>query len=109
MFATAQFAQALNTSAFLVPQQAVSRDPKGNATVWIVGPGNKAVQKTVTAARTQGTYWVVTQGLAAGDKVITQGTANLTPNAPVKPVPQSAPQRIQAPPPGARKAPAANG
>jgi membrane fusion protein (multidrug efflux system) len=109
MFVTAQFAQALDTSAFLVPQQAVSRDPKGNATVWTVGPGNKAVQKTVVAARTQGAYWVVTQGLAPGDKVITQGTVNLIPNAPIKPVPQSAPQRIQAPPPGARKAPAANG
>lgn len=103
MFVTARFAQAVNTSAFLVPQQAVSRDPKGNATVWIVGPGNKAIQRTVVADRTQGAYWVVTQGLAAGDKVITQGTANLTPNAPVKPVPQSAPQRIQAPPPGAAK------
>lgn len=103
MFVTARFAQAVNTSAFLVPQQAVSRDPKGNATVWIVGPGNKAIQRTVVADRTQGAYWVVTQGLAAGDKVITQGTLNLTPNAPVKPVPQSAPQRIQAPPPGAAK------
>ena len=24
----------------LVPQQAISRDPKGNATLWVVGPGN---------------------------------------------------------------------
>jgi membrane fusion protein (multidrug efflux system) len=107
MFVTAQFAQAIDTSAFLVPQQALSRDPKGNATVWVVGPGNKAVQRTVMADRTQGAYWVVTSGLAPGDKVITQGTGNLTPGAAIKPVPQNAPQRIQAPPPGA-KAPNAN-
>jgi membrane fusion protein (multidrug efflux system) len=107
MFVTTQFAQAIDTSAFFVPQQAVSRDPQGNATVWIVGPGNKAVQRTVTADRTQGAFWIVTNGLASGDKLITQGTANLTPGAAVKPVPQSAPQRIQAPPPGA-KAPNAN-
>jgi membrane fusion protein (multidrug efflux system) len=99
MFVTARFAQAIDTSAFLVPQQAVSRDPQGNATLWIVGPGNKAVQRTVTADRTQGSYWVVTNGLAPGDKVITQGTANLTPGASIKPVSQNAPQRIQAPPP----------
>src|SRR6478672_3313553 len=101
MFVTAQFAQAVDTSAFLVPQSAISRDPKGNATLWVVGPGNRAVQRTVVADRTQGTYWVVTEGLAPGEKVITQGTANLKDGAPIKPVPASSPQRIKAPPPGA--------
>lgn len=104
MFVTAQFAQAVDTSAFLVPQQALSRDPQGNATVWIVGPGNKAVQRTVDAVRTQGAYWVVTSGLASGDKVITQGTGNLIPGSALKPLPQNTPQRIQAPPPGAKTA-----
>ena len=103
MFVNAEFAQAIDTSAFLVPQPAVSRDPQGTATVWIVGPGNKAVQRTVTADRTQGAYWVVTHGLAGGEKVITQGTQNLIPGAKLKPVPQTAPQRIQAPPPDVLK------
>jgi membrane fusion protein (multidrug efflux system) len=102
MFVTAQFAQAVDTLAFLVPQPAVSRDPKGNATVWVVGPGNQAVQRTVVAPRTQGTYWVVTQGLAPGEKVITQGTANLRDGARIKPVPANAAQRLQPPRPGAR-------
>ena len=52
MFVTAQFSQAINTSAFLVPQSAVSRDPRGSATVWVVGPGNRAVQRVVVAERT---------------------------------------------------------
>jgi len=104
MFVNAQFAQAIDTSAFLVPQQAISRDPQGNATLFVVGPGNRAVQRTVIADRTQGPYWVVTQGLAAGEKVITQGTANLKDGAPIKPVPAKAPQKVQAPPPGAMKA-----
>jgi len=103
MFVSAEFAQAIDTSAFLVPQTALSRDPQGNATVWVVGPNNKAIQRIVRADRTQGQYWVVTTGLAAGDKVITQGTATLTPGAAVKPVPQNAPQRIQAPPPDVLK------
>ena len=98
MFVTAEFAQAIDTSAFLVPQAAVSRDPKGNATVWVVGPGNRAVQRTVVADRTQGTDWIVTQGLAAGEKVITQGTADLRDGSQVKPVPAGAPQRLKAAP-----------
>ena len=108
MFVTAQFAQAVDTSAFLVPQSAISRDPKGNATLWVVGPGNRAVQRTIVADRTQGTYWVVTEGLAAGEKVITQGTANLKDGAQIKPVPASAPQRVKAPPPDVLKKMSAN-
>jgi membrane fusion protein (multidrug efflux system) len=79
MFVKARFSQAINTQAILVPQQALSRDPQGNATVWIVGPGNKAVQKTVIADRTR-------------------GTGNLRPNESIRPISASAPQRIQARP-----------
>ena len=104
MFVNAVFAQAVNTSAFLVPQQAISRDPQGNATLFVVGPGDRAVLRTVVADRAQGPYWVVTQGLAAGEKVITQGLASLRDGAQIKPVPASSPQKIQAPPPGALKA-----
>jgi membrane fusion protein (multidrug efflux system) len=103
MFVRTRFAQAIDTSAFLVPQQAVSRDPQGNATLFVVGPGNRAVQRTVVAERAQGPYWVVTQGLAPGEKVITQGLANVKDGAEIRPVPQSAPQKVQAPPPAAMK------
>lgn len=97
MFVRAVFDQAIDRNAILVPQASVTRDPKGNATVWVVGPGNKAVQKTVTADRTQGAFWVVTQGLAPGDRVITQGTGNLRANMDVKPVRADTPQRIAPP------------
>ena len=102
MFVTASLAQAINTTAYLVPQQAVARDPKGNATLWVVGPGNTAVQRTVVAERTEGQNWVVTQGLAAGEKIITQGVANLREGAKIKPVPASTPQRTQAAKPAGR-------
>ena len=104
MFVNAQFAQAIDTSAFLVPQQAITRDPQGHATLFVVGPGNRAVQRTVVTDRTDGPYWVVTQGLAPGEKVITQGTANLRDGAQIRPVPATAPQKVQATPPGALKA-----
>ena len=105
MFVTAQFAQSINTTAYLVPQQAISRDPKGNATLWVIGPGNTAVARTVVAEQTIGPNWVVIQGLAPGEKIITQGIGNLKEGAKIKPVPASTPQRIKAAPAGA----AANG
>jgi membrane fusion protein (multidrug efflux system) len=97
MFVRAEFAQAIDPHAILVPQAGVAHDPKGNATVLLVGPGNKVVQKTVIANRTQGTYWVVTAGLNPGDKVITEGTAKARPGIVVSPVVAGTPQKIQAP------------
>lgn len=99
MFVRAVFAQAIETNAFLVPQTAVARDAKGDATVWIVGQGNKAVQRTVQAVRAEGANWIVTGGLRPGDRVITQGTANLRANASIQPVPASAPQQPKPPSP----------
>ncbi len=97
MFVRASVAQSIDTNAFLVPQQAVSRDAKGNARVFLVGAGNKAIQRSVTAERVVGANWVVTAGLNPGDKVITQGVGKTKPDQPVKPVPAGAPQRVQAP------------
>lgn len=106
MFVRARFAQSIDRRAILVPQVAVTRDEKGDAVVWVVGSDNKAQQRTVTATRTVGSNWVVTAGLRSGERVITQGIANLRPGAEVRPVPASTPQRI-APPGAARSAPAA--
>ncbi|MDE2597770.1 MAG: efflux RND transporter periplasmic adaptor subunit [Sphingomonadales bacterium] len=100
MFARASFAQASQGNVFLVPQAALTRDPKGNAQVYVVGAGNKAEARTVTADRTLGDAWVVSAGLKDGDRVITQGIGKLRPGQPVKPVPESAPQRLRTSPPG---------
>lgn len=99
MFVRASFAQSVANDVFLVPQQGVTRDAKGNARVLLVGPGNKAIERPVTANRTQGAYWVVSSGLKAGDRVIVEGTAAAKAGKPVKPVPAGSPQRI-APPRG---------
>jgi membrane fusion protein (multidrug efflux system) len=69
----------------------VSRDPQGNATVLIVGPGNRAIPRKVTADRTVGDKWVVTAGLQPGDKVIIEGLVKVKPNQPIKPVPAGSP------------------
>ena len=95
MFVTAQFAQAINTTAYLVPQPAITRDPKGNATC-----GSSARQHRRAADRCRrADRWRQlgrdTQGLAGGEKVITQGIANLREGAKIKPVPASTPQRVK--------------
>lgn len=95
MFVQALFTQAVDQNVFLVPQAAVQRDIGGDAFVFLVGGGNKAERRKVVADRTSGTNWVVSAGLRAGDKVITQGTANLRNGAELRPVPASAAQRIQ--------------
>lgn len=109
MFVTTQFDQAMERGVFLVPQAAVQRDFNGDAFVFVVGQDNKAQRRVVQTTRTAGTNWVVIGGLRAGERVIVQGLNGLKANAPVKPVPANAPQRIAPPPPGARGGPGGGG
>jgi membrane fusion protein (multidrug efflux system) len=98
MFVKTVFEQAVQPNAFLVPQQGVQRDFDGSAYVYVVGKDDKAVRRKVTAERTLGTNWVVTSGLAAGDRVIVQGLANVKQDTQVRPVSADTPQRVGAPP-----------
>ncbi|UVO53138.1 efflux RND transporter periplasmic adaptor subunit [Sphingomonas sp. SUN039] len=86
MYVRAGLSQATLSSAILVPQAGVSRDVQGRATVYVVGPGNKALRKTVTADRTIGDKWLVTAGLKPGERVIVEGLGKIRPNAAIVPV-----------------------
>ena len=98
MFVRARFSQATLQNVILVPQQAVSRTPRGDATVLLIGPDNKAVLRPIKADRTIGDKWLVREGLAPGDKVITEGLSKIKPGQTVRPVPAgSAPTRPAAP------------
>jgi membrane fusion protein (multidrug efflux system) len=91
MFVRAKLSQGVAQAAILVPQQGLSRDPRGNATVMLVGPGDKATLRSVVAARTVGDKWLVSQGLEPGDKVIIEGLDRLKPGQTVRPVPAGSP------------------
>jgi membrane fusion protein (multidrug efflux system) len=93
MFVRAKLAQAVAPNAILVPQQGVSRNAQGQATVLLVGADGKAVLRTVQADRTVGDKWLVTSGLAPGDKVITEGLDKIKPGQPIQPVPAGSPTR----------------
>lgn len=96
MFLRARFSQGIDRGAFLIPQQAVSRDNKGAAQLFVVTRDGKAQQRQVEAPRIQGGFWVVTQGLKAGDRVIVQGTANLRQGQKLKAVAVRTPQQAAA-------------
>ena len=101
MFVRARLAQVVAPNAILVPQQGVSRNPRGDATVYIVGPGNRAQLRTISTDRTIGDKWLVTAGLAPGDRVITEGLDKVRPNQPVRPTPAGSAPARPAPPSGA--------
>lgn len=90
MYVRARLSKGVAANGMLIPQAAVSRDPKGQATVLVVGAGNKAEIRPLTVAQTVGDKWLVTGGLKPGDKVIVEGLQNLRPGADIKPAPLGA-------------------
>jgi membrane fusion protein (multidrug efflux system) len=93
MYVRAKLSQATAQNAILVPQQAVSRDPHGGATVMLVGADSKVALRTITADRTVGDKWLATSGLKSGDRVIVEGLDRVKPGQTVKPVPAGSPAR----------------
>ena len=86
MFVRARLSQETARDAILAPQIGITRDPKGNATALVIGPANKAVSRDVKVDRTVGAAWLVTSGLAAGDRLIVEGLNRIKPGQAVKPV-----------------------
>lgn len=84
MFVRAHLTEGVREAALLVPQQAITRTPRGDATTLVVDAKNKAELRPVTAAQAMGNQWRVTSGLKAGDKVIVTGQLMLHPGMPVK-------------------------
>ncbi|KLC50689.1 efflux RND transporter periplasmic adaptor subunit [Xanthomonas perforans] len=86
MYVTAKFSMAVDEQAILVPQQAISRNSKGQAVAMVVGSDNKVAQRVLTTGDAIGDKWVVRQGLKAGDKVIVQGLQKASVGAEVRAV-----------------------
>lgn len=87
MFVRAIVEEGVHKNAILVPQQAVSRDPKGNPLTLTVDKEGKVQQKPLNLDRTIGSEWLVSSGLEPGDKVIVEGMLKVKPGIPVKAVP----------------------
>lgn len=98
MFVRALVIEGFNEQAVLIPQQAVLRDPKGNPYVLVVDAEGKAQPRSLALERAVGDKWLVTSGLAPGDRVIVEGLQRVRPGMPVKEVPLAAAGKRGAPP-----------
>lgn len=76
-----------SADAILVPQRAATRGRDGGLTVWIVGDGDMAEQRSLTTAGSHQNAWIVTEGLEDGDRLIVDGLSNLRAGTEVVPVP----------------------
>ncbi len=87
MFVRAQLSQGTRSAALMVPQRGVAHNPRGEATVLIVDKDEKVAERVVTADRAIAGEWLITSGLAPGDRVIVDGLQKAKPGSPVKAIP----------------------
>jgi membrane fusion protein (multidrug efflux system) len=66
--------EGVNDAALLVPQQAVTRAPDGSASTLVIDTDNKVQKRPIRIGRAIGTRWQVIDGLAAGDRVLMEGS-----------------------------------
>jgi membrane fusion protein, multidrug efflux system len=87
MFVRAVVEEGVREQALLVPQQGISRDPKGNPIALVVSTDQKVERRAVELERAIGNRWLVTKGLGAGDRLIVEGAAKVHPGDPVRAAP----------------------
>jgi RND family efflux transporter MFP subunit len=78
---------AMRAGALLVPQRAVS-ELQGRYQLATVGQNNKITIHTVEVGDRIGEMWVVTSGVSAGDRVVTEGTDKVRGGMTVNPRPE---------------------
>lgn len=83
LYVEVELPQSVTRNAVLIPQNAVMRDAKGEASVWIVEDGKIAVRK-LTVVASDGNRWVTTGGLKAGDAIVVSGFQKVEPGITVQ-------------------------
>ena len=79
MFVRAVVERGVDEHAITVPQQGVTRNPKGEATALVLNQQGKVEQRVLVTGATLGDRWLVKAGLAAGDRVIVEGVQKVKP------------------------------
>ena len=87
LFVRARLQEGSTPDAILVPQLAVTRNTRGEATALVVGADNKVELRVLATDRAVGNQWLVSDGLKSGDRVIVQNLQRIRPGAVVNPVP----------------------
>ncbi len=89
MFVRARIDEGVQPDAILVPQQGVTRTPRGDATVLVVNDKNQVESRTVVAPQAIGDRWLITKGLKNGDRVIVSGLQKARPGTTVVATPDT--------------------
>lgn len=84
MFVRARIDEGVAPNAILVPQQGVTRTPRGDASVMIVNDKNQVESRQVATSQAVGDKWLITSGLKSGEKVIVSGLQKVRPGVTVK-------------------------
>lgn len=100
MFVRTVLIEGIKEDAILVPQQAVTRDPRANPQAMVVNARNEVEVRPLTLDRALGDQWLVSNGLAPGDKLIVEGLQMVRPGVAVRTVPYR-PAPAQTPGPAA--------
>jgi len=93
MFVRARIDEGTQPQAILVPQQGVTRTPRGEASVMVVNAKNQAEARNVVAPQAIGDQWLITQGLQEGDRVIVSGLQKVRPGVAVVTTPDTTAQK----------------
>ena len=91
MYVRAVLDSGLNEKAIVVPQQGVTRNPKGQATAMLLNKEGKVEQRILTTGSAIGNKWLVTSGLVEGERVIVEGLQKVKPGGPATAVAATAP------------------
>ncbi|HDQ40795.1 MAG TPA: efflux RND transporter periplasmic adaptor subunit [Desulfonatronum sp.] len=86
MFVRAVILEGTVEQAILVPQQGVSRTPKGEPVALVVDETDTVQQRMLILDRAIGDKWLVTSGLALGERVVVEGQVKIRPGAKVRAV-----------------------
>jgi len=87
LFVRAKVGQGSVPDGILVPQAAVTRDPRGRASVLVANAKDELEKREITADTPVGQNWLVTGGLKPGDRVVVEGLINAREGAKAKVVP----------------------
>ena len=85
MFVQAEMPTGQAKNAFLVPQEGVARNRRGQPTALVVGEDGTVDQRVLTVQQDLDLFWVVTDGLEDGDRIIVDGLQKASPGATVAP------------------------
>ncbi|WJS85444.1 efflux RND transporter periplasmic adaptor subunit [Paracoccus sp. TOH] len=91
MYVQAVVQQATARNVVLAPQEGVTRDRRGQPIALVVNAENVVEQRQLTVLQDMGNQWIVSEGLADGDRIVVEGLQKIGAGMTVAPEERKAP------------------